>query len=63
MKPPASWRRLFRFFTRGLGTRDTKSPDILSMLMFQREYVHRLIEIGERDAEDQVDRLAAVFGR
>ncbi|RMH18087.1 MAG: patatin [Acidobacteria bacterium] len=39
-----------RYLTRGLGTRQTKSPDFLSLLMFQRDYVEALLEIGERDA-------------
>ena len=41
----------FRFMTRGLGTRQTKSPDILSLLMFQANYIGRLIDLGEADAE------------
>ena len=41
----------FRFMTRGLGTRQTASPDILSLLMFQADYLGRLIELGEADAE------------
>jgi NTE family protein len=43
--------RAFRFMTRGLGTRETRSPDVLSMLMFQRDYLMRLMAIGEADAE------------
>ena len=45
--------RAFRFLSRGLGTRQTRSPDFLSMLMFQPDYLTRLIEIGEADAEAQ----------
>jgi NTE family protein len=41
----------FRFMTRGLGTRETRSPDLLSMLMFQADYLRRLIRLGEQDAE------------
>jgi NTE family protein len=41
----------FKFMTRGLGTRETRSPDMLSMLMFQRDYLTRLMYIGECDAE------------
>jgi NTE family protein len=41
----------FRFLSRGWGTRQTSSPDILSMLMFQPDYIRRLIELGEADAE------------
>ena len=51
---------VFRFLTRGLGTRETASPDILSLLMFQADYLGRLIELGEADAEaraDEIDRF------
>lgn len=51
--------RGFRLLTRGLGTRETKSPDVLSLLMFQDDYVKRLMEIGEEDAERRGDELAA----
>ncbi|MFQ5671401.1 MAG: patatin-like phospholipase family protein [Acidobacteriota bacterium] len=49
----------FRFLTRGLGTRETVSNDLLSLLMFQPDYLHRLIELGERDAEARLDEIAA----
>src|SRR5205085_6729664 len=42
--------RTFRFLTRGLGTRETRSNDMLSLVMFQTDYVKRLIELGETDA-------------
>jgi NTE family protein len=41
----------FRFLTRGLGTKQTRSNDMLSMVMFQPNYLTRLIELGEADAE------------
>lgn len=41
----------FRFLTRRLGTGETKSQDLLSLVMFQPDYLRRLIEIGEADAE------------
>jgi len=51
--------RAFRFLTRGLGTRETRSNDFLSMLMFQSDYVQTLIDLGQRDAEAHADRIAA----
>ena len=51
--------KTFRFLTRGLGTRRTTSPDILSLVMFQRDYLQALVELGERDAESQMDRIDA----
>lgn len=52
----------FRFMTRGLGTREARSSDFLSLLMFQPDYIERLIEVGERDAtshRDELERLLA----
>jgi NTE family protein len=49
----------FRFLSRGLGTGDTRSADLLSMIMFQSDYLRRLIDLGEADAEAQADRIAA----
>ena len=54
--------RGFRFLTRSLGTRESTTPDFLSMLMFQPDYLDRLLEIGERDAlarADDIRRLVA----
>ena len=51
--------RAFRFMTRGLGTREQKSPDMLSLLMFQQDYIRRLLEIGEHDAEARAAALDA----
>ncbi|HET6204842.1 MAG TPA: patatin-like phospholipase family protein [Planctomycetota bacterium] len=41
----------FRFMTRGLGTQQTRSNDLLSLLMFQPDYLTRLVELGEADAQ------------
>ena len=49
--------RAFRFLARGLGSKETESPDFLSILMFQPGYLRRLIEIGEADAEARMDEL------
>ena len=46
--------RAFRFLTRGLGTRETRSNDMLSLVMFQGDYVRRLIELGEADARERL---------
>jgi NTE family protein len=51
----------FRFMTRGLGTRETASPDLLSMLLFQPDYLNTLMDVGEADAERRADDLAALI--
>jgi NTE family protein len=58
-EPALPWA--FRFMTRGLGTREQRSPDVLSMLMFQSDYLGRLIDIGERDAEAMAPELESFF--
>lgn len=52
----------FRFLTRSLGTRETRSPDFLSLLLFQPDYLRRLIEIGEADAEAKAEEIEALLG-
>ena len=46
--------RAFRFLTRGLGTQETRSNDMLSLVMFQSDYVRRLMELGEEDASARI---------
>ena len=54
-EPQLPW--LFRHLTRSLGSRKTASPDLLSLLMFQADYIARLMEIGEADADAATDRI------
>jgi NTE family protein len=49
--------RAIRYLTRGLGTREPNSADLLSALMFEAKYTCRLIECGQEDAERQLDVL------
>jgi NTE family protein len=51
----------FRFMERGLGTRETGSNDMLSLLMFQSDYLSRLIEIGYEDAYANRDEICKVI--
>lgn len=53
----------FRFLTRGTGTREDRSNDFLSMIMFQPDYSASLMEIGEADITSRVDEIAAFLGR
>jgi NTE family protein len=49
----------FRFLVRGLGSRETRSNDLLSLLMFQPDYVARLVDLGESDARARADEVDA----
>lgn len=52
--------RTFRFLVRGLGTGQTRSQDMLSFLLFQPDYLRRMIEIGRRDAESRMGEIEAL---
>lgn len=54
--------KMFRRMVRGLGSHETESPDFLSLLMFQPDYIDHLIAIGERDAEERRDDIARLLG-
>jgi NTE family protein len=51
----------FRFLTRGLGTREPRSSGVLSMIMFQPDYLRRLLDLGEADAAARVHELRALL--
>ena len=53
--------RAFRFLMRRLGSRETQSQDLVSMVMFQGDYVDRLINMGEADADARADEIAAII--
>lgn len=53
--------RVFRHLVRGLGSRETKSPDVLSLLAFDPDYLGRLIELGESDAAARADDIRALI--
>lgn len=54
---------MFRFLTRRLGTRPSRSQELLSTVLFQPDYVHALLEIGERDGERSAAALREFLAR
>lgn len=59
-EPKLPW--MFRYLTRGLGTAESRGNDALSLVMFQRDYLEHLIELGEKDAlarRDEIERFLA----
>ena len=51
--------KTFRYLVRGLGSRETRANDMLSLLMFQQDYIGRLIELGESDAKARAGQIEA----
>jgi len=54
--------RTFRFLTRGLGTQQTRSNDMISLVMFQPDYLKRLLELGEEDAAERAGEIEKFLG-
>ena len=52
-----------KMFMRAVGSRETDSADMVSMLMFEPRYLERLIAMGERDVAARVNGLRAFLGR
>jgi NTE family protein len=55
--------RPLRHMLGGTGTRDTKTPVLLSLLMFHPEYLKRLLEIGEADFAARAEDVDALLER
>jgi NTE family protein len=55
--------RLFRHLARSAGARETSSPDLLSFLMFQPDYLKSLLEIGEADAEGHAAAIGKLLAK
>ncbi len=53
--------RLFRQLIRRLGTRESRSPDLLSVVMFQGDYAERMIDLGLADADTRADEIARII--
>ena len=51
-----------KLLVRGLGAKETESPDFVSLLMFQPEYTRRIIEIGESDVDARVEDIRNFLG-
>jgi NTE family protein len=47
-----------KMFTGALGSGETESPDFISMLMFEPNYLSLLIEIGQNDVEKRLPELS-----
>jgi NTE family protein len=48
----------FRFLTRRWGTRRARSQELLSTILFQGDYIRRLMEVGEEDGANNADAVA-----
>jgi len=53
--------RAFRWMVRGLGTKQVRSNDLLSLVLFDGAYASGLMDLGEADAEAEAEAIAALL--
>jgi len=54
---------MFNYLVRGPGTHKVISPDWLSLVVFDTNYLKRLMEIGEQDANDGMAQVVELVAR
>ncbi len=56
-------RGILRMLTKGLGSADTLSPDWLSVMLFEPEFIERVLELGYEDGRRQASEIMKFLGR
>jgi NTE family protein len=51
----------FRYFMRRFGSKEAEEQDLISTVMFHQDYINRLLQMGERDAEAHADLIAKLL--
>jgi NTE family protein len=51
----------FRYFMRRFGSKEAEEQDLISTVMFHKDYIDRLLRLGERDAEAHADSIAKLL--
>jgi len=49
--------KIFRYLERGLAGKDRRSADVLSMVIFEKEYIDLLIRLGEEDTSERIGEI------
>jgi NTE family protein len=52
-----------RYFMRRFGSQEAEEQDLISTILFHREYIEELLRLGERDAADHADDVAKLLAK
>jgi NTE family protein len=55
--------RTFRYFMRRFGSKETNNQDFISTVMFHRDYIGELLELGEHDAAAHASAIADLLAK
>jgi NTE family protein len=53
---------LVRYMLRGLGTKESETSDLMSYLLFVKDYARALLEIGYHDADRRIAEIKQFLG-
>jgi NTE family protein len=55
--------RAIRYFMRRFGSQEAEEQDLISTILFHRDYIEELLKLGERDAERYADPIAKLLAK
>jgi NTE family protein len=55
--------RAIRYFMRRFGSQEAEEQDLISTILFHRDYIEELLKLGERDAENYAERIAKFLAK
>ena len=53
--------RTFRYFMRRFGSKEAEEQDLISTVMFHKDYIDELLRLGERDAATHAEAIAKLL--
>jgi NTE family protein len=55
--------KAIRYFMRRFGSNEAEEQDLISTILFHRDYIEELLKLGERDAEQHADAIARLLAK
>src|SRR5580692_9163160 len=55
--------RAIRYFMRRFGSQEAEEQDLISTILFHRDYIEELLKLGERDVEQHAEKIANLLTR
>jgi len=55
--------RAIRYFMRRFGSQEAEEQDLISTILFHRDYIEELLKLGERDAQQHTDQIAKLLAK
>ena len=53
--------RAFRYFMRRFGSQEAEEQDLISTILFHRDYIEELLKLGERDTATHAEAIGKLL--